>query len=163
MRVDRKLATFPSHNSCQITPLNAIHVLEKSVKKWVLAISWENCVMHHCYLTFCTSLSLLSGISTEVAEASSASKDWHDELILAVAGAVISLNADCKSNAMPLFLVSGILSCFWLEEDTIAFSCANNGSASMLKMFRCVKMHAFFFAEKSVIEKMDKIALFRFP
>ena len=23
----------------------------------------------------------------------------------------------------------------------------------MLKMFRCVKMHAFFFAEKSVIEK----------
>ena len=33
----------------------------------------------------------------------------------------------------------------------------------MLKMFRCVKMHAFFFAEKSVIEKMDKIALFRFP
>ena len=49
---------------------------------------------------------------------------------------------------------------FWAVSDFrrhyIAFSCANNGSAgsaSMLKMFRCVKMHAFFFAEKSVIEK----------
>ena len=32
MRVDGKLATFPSHNSCQITPLNAIHVLEMCQK-----------------------------------------------------------------------------------------------------------------------------------